>query len=53
VKLDTVKLGDIEVNNVDGVVIEEGLGVALLGMSFLNRVDMRRDGDSMTLTRRF
>jgi predicted aspartyl protease len=25
----------------------------LLGMSFLNRTEMRRDGDSMTLTRRF
>jgi aspartyl protease family protein len=53
VKFDTVKLGDVEVSNVDGVVIEEGLNVVLLGMSFLNRVDMKRDGDSMTLTRRF
>jgi aspartyl protease family protein len=35
------------------VVFEAGLDTALLGMSFLNRVDMKREGDTMTLTRRF
>ena len=50
---DRVKVGAIELVNVDGLVVEEGSGVALLGMSFLNRVEMRRDGDSMTLIRRF
>ena len=55
VKLDTVRLGDITLNNVDGVVIEGKLmgELGLLGMSFLNRVEMRRDGDSMTLIRRY
>lgn len=55
VKLDTVRLGDITLNNVDGIVMEsQQLGVVgLLGMSFLNRTEMRRDGDSMTLTRRY
>jgi aspartyl protease family protein len=53
VRLDRVRIGGIELHAVDGVVIEQGLPVALLGMSFLNRVDMRRDGDSMTLIRRF
>lgn len=53
VKLDTVKVGGIELNNVDGVVIEQGLEVPLLGMTFLNRVDMQRDGQTMTLTRRY
>jgi aspartyl protease family protein len=55
VKLDTVRLGDITVNNVDGVVLETSAlgGVGLLGMSFLNRTEMRRDGDSMTLTKRY
>jgi aspartyl protease family protein len=53
VKLDRVKLGGIELTSVDGVVIEQGLDVALLGMSFLNRVDMRREGQTMTLIRRF
>ena len=53
VKLDRVRIGGIELHGVDGVVIEQGLSVALLGMSFLNRVEMRRHGDSMTLIRRF
>jgi len=53
VTLDRVKVGAIELNAVDGLVVEEGGRVALLGMSFLNRVGMRREGDSMTLVRRF
>jgi aspartyl protease family protein len=53
VTLDRVKVGGIELNAVDGLVVEDGARIALLGMSFLNRVEMRRDGDSMTLTRRF
>jgi aspartyl protease family protein len=55
VKLDTVSLGDITLRNVDGVVLETDLlgGVALLGLSFLNRTEMRRDGDTMTLMRRY
>jgi len=27
--------------------------VTLLGMSFLNRMEMKRDGQSMTLTKRY
>jgi aspartyl protease family protein len=53
VKLDTVKVGAIELNAVDAMVIEQGLETPLLGMSFLNRVEMRRDGPTMTLIRRF
>ena len=53
VKLDTIRVGGIELHDVDGVVVEQGMGVGLLGMSFLNRLEMRRDGDTMTLTRRF
>ncbi len=53
VTLDRVKLGGIELNAVDGVVIEQGLSITLLGMSFLNRVEMKRDGERMTLIRRF
>ena len=53
VKLDRVKLGDIELTGVDGVVGEQDMPFALLGMSFLNRLEMQRDGGSMTLTRRF
>jgi aspartyl protease family protein len=53
VRLDTVKLGAIELAGVDAMVIEQGLDVALLGMSFLNRVEMKRDGQTMMLIRRF
>jgi aspartyl protease family protein len=53
VRFDTVKLGGIELTSVEGIVIEQGLDIALLGMSFLNRVEMKRDGQTMTLIRRF
>ena len=53
VTLDSVTLGNIELRSVEAVVIEQDLDVALLGMSFLNRVEMQRAGQSMTLIRRF
>jgi len=54
IKLDTVRVGDVSVNNVDAVVMEAAsLPAALLGMSFLNRMDMKREGDTMTLTKRY
>ena len=53
VRFDRVQLGDIELSGVDGVVIEQGLDIALLGMSFLNRLEMKREGETMTLIRRF
>ncbi|MFZ6656895.1 retropepsin-like aspartic protease family protein [Undibacterium sp. TJN19] len=52
-KLDTVKIGDVELHQVDASVIEKGLSVPLLGMSFLNRMEMKREGDQMTLTKRY
>jgi aspartyl protease family protein len=53
VKLETVRLGAIELSGVDAIVIEQGLNIALLGMSFLGRVEMKQDGSTMTLLRRF
>lgn len=53
VKFNTVKVGGITVNQVDGMVVESGLNVPLLGMSFLNRMEMHRDGQTMTLTQRY
>jgi aspartyl protease family protein len=53
IKLDTVKVGDIELNQIDATVQEQGLPFALLGMSFLNRTEMRRDGQEMTLIKRY
>jgi len=54
VKLASVKLGDITLNDVDGVVHEKSsLPVVLLGMSFLGQLEMRREGKSLTLTKRY
>jgi aspartyl protease family protein len=54
VKLDSIRVGDITLNNVDAAVIEgDKLPIALLGMSFLNRMEMRRDGITLTLIRRY
>ena len=52
-KLDAVRVGDVAVHNVDAVIMEgNSLPIALLGMSFLNRTDMRREGTILTLTQR-
>lgn len=54
VKLDTVSLGNVTLHGVDAIVLDGGgLPFPLLGMSFLNRMDMKREGDIMTLTRRY
>jgi aspartyl protease family protein len=53
VKFNTVKVGGITAHMVDGMVMETGLDVPLLGMSFLNRMEMKRDGQTMTLTQRY
>lgn len=53
IRLDSVTLGPIELTGVEAGVVEGGLNMVLLGMSFLNRVEMKRDGQLMTLTRRF
>lgn len=53
-QLDTVRVGEITLNAVDAVVTDgEGPYIALLGMSFLNRMDIRREGRLMTLTKRY
>jgi aspartyl protease family protein len=53
VKLDTVRVGDVTVNNVDALIHQTEMPFALLGMSFLNRMEMQRDGSTMTLKKRF
>lgn len=52
IKLDSVKIGDIEVLQVDAAVHESELPITLLGMSFLKRVTMLREGQQMTLTKK-
>jgi len=53
VKLGQVTLGDITLRDIDGVVHENALPVVLLGMSFLGKLEMRREGGSLTLTKRY
>jgi len=52
VLFDSVSVGDLTLFNVEGSVREAG-GPALLGNTFLNRTEMRRDGQSLTLTKRY
>ncbi|OQA30655.1 MAG: hypothetical protein BWY57_02714 [Betaproteobacteria bacterium ADurb.Bin341] len=53
VKLDSVQVGGVTLHNVDAVVHGADLPVTLLGMSFLNRMEMQREGATMTLRKRF
>jgi aspartyl protease family protein len=52
VVLESVQVGDITLFNVDAVVTP-GSGEPLLGMSFLSRTEMRNDGQSLVLTKRY
>jgi len=53
VKLDKVKVGDMEFSSVDGSINEAGLNVILLGNSVLKRLDMKTESGTLTLTKRF
>jgi aspartyl protease family protein len=54
VRLETVTIGGMTIRDVDAVVNESpGLDVALLGMSYLNRTEMRREGANLTLVKRY
>lgn len=51
--LSTVRIGDVTLTDVDGLVHESDMPIALLGMSFLNRMEMQRDGQRMILKKRY
>jgi aspartyl protease family protein len=54
IKLDKVQVGDIVQYGVDAAVIEgAGPSDVLLGMSFLGRCDMKRDGEKLELIQRY
>jgi aspartyl protease family protein len=54
ISLDTVKVGGIVLRNVEaGVIDGPQPETPLLGMSFLNALEMKRDGNKMELTRRY
>ena len=51
--LNSVRIGDVEVQNVEAIVSQQAMPFVLLGNSFLTRFSMRRDNDQMVLERRF
>lgn len=53
VKLRSVRIGDVEVFEVDAVVGTQAMPHVLLGNSFLTRFQMKRDNDLMVLERRY
>jgi aspartyl protease family protein len=53
VKLSSVRIGDVEIYDVDAVVGSQSMPYVLLGNSFLSRFQMRRDNEQMVLERRY
>lgn len=51
--LASVRIGDVEVHNVDALVTPQAMPYILLGNSFLTRFQMKRENDQMVLERRF
>lgn len=52
-ELASVRIGDVEVRNVEAIAIPGQMSHVLLGNSFLNRFQMRRENDVMTLELRY
>ena len=54
VNLNKVKIGHIQLYNVEAVVLEGSFPTeALLGQTFLSRLQMTRDGDKMKLRKKY
>lgn len=53
VRLASLRIGDVEVFDVEASVLPAELPVVLLGNSFLNRFQLRRDPDQLVLERRY
>ena len=53
VKLSSVRVGDVEVFEVDAVVTQQAMPYMLLGNSFLTRFQMTQENDQMTLVKRY
>jgi aspartyl protease family protein len=51
--LGSVRIGDVEVHNVDALITPQPMPYILLGNSFLTRFQMKRDNDQMVLERRY
>lgn len=53
VSLTSLRIQDVEVFNVDATVSPAGMPYILLGNSFLTRFQMKRENDTLTLTKRY
>ena len=53
VKLDSVRIGEVEIHDVEALVGLQSMPYVLLGNSFLGRFQMKRDNDQMVLERRY
>ncbi|MDO8719544.1 MAG: retropepsin-like aspartic protease [Polaromonas sp.] len=53
IKLNSVRVGDVEVYDVDAVVTPQAMPFLLLGNSFLARFQMKRENNLMTLDKRY
>jgi len=53
VRLSSVRVGDVEVYDVEAIVSQQPMPYVLLGNSFISRFSMRRDADQMVLEKRF
>ncbi|WP_296900540.1 retropepsin-like aspartic protease [Polaromonas sp.] len=53
IKLNSVRIGDVEVYDVDAVVTPQPMPFLLLGNSFLMRFQMKRENNLMTLDKRY
>jgi aspartyl protease family protein len=53
IKLNSVRIGDVEVFNVEAAVQPSPMPYVLLGNSYLTRFQMKRENDTLTLERRF
>lgn len=53
VSLNSIRIGGIELSGVDAAVHEGDMPMVLLGMSFLNRMQMTREGSRLVLERRY
>lgn len=52
-RLQSVRVGDVEVYDIDAVVSPQPMPFVLLGNSFITRFSMRRDADQMVLEKRY
>ena len=53
IKLNSVRVGEVEIYDVDAVVVPQSMPFVLLGNSFLTRFQMKRENTLMTLDKRY